>query len=164
MKRFIDDIANEVIEEKLISPLGGIFTPITVSTMSADLVTSLAGESEEGRAQREQLDKQLDVLKKGSETCQRFIGVRLLGKMGPCLTCLVECLPIYSGGADDDTAQSSPSLDNDSVVCADGDAAQSGPGSNNDADEVPEAIFDFDVRSLTDRSLKPRYDSWNVTL
>ena len=80
MKRFIDDIANEVIEAKLVSPLGGIFTSVAVSVMSADLVTSMAGESEENRAQREQLTKQLDVLTKGSETCKRFIGVRILSK------------------------------------------------------------------------------------
>ena len=80
MKRFIDDIANEVIEAKLISPLGGIFTSVAVSIMSADLVTSMADESEENRAQREQLTKQLDVLTKGSETYKRFIGVRILSK------------------------------------------------------------------------------------
>ena len=114
LKRFIDDIANEVIEAKLILPLNDIFTPVAVSTMSADLVTSMAGESEESRAQREQLVKQLDVLTKGSDTCKRFIGVRLLGKMGPCLFCLAECLPIYSGGADNDTTQPTPSSDNDS--------------------------------------------------
>ncbi|CAO1596636.1 hypothetical protein XANCAGTX0491_000470 [Xanthoria calcicola] len=46
--------------------------------MPFDLVTRIAGESEQNRAQREQLNKQLDVLVKGSETCKRFIGVRLL--------------------------------------------------------------------------------------
>jgi hypothetical protein len=95
LKRFIDDIAIEVIEAKLISPLGSIFTPVAVSTMSADLVTSMAGESEESRAQREQLTKQLDVLTKGSDTCKRFIGVRLLGKAGPCLFYFSSCL--YTG-------------------------------------------------------------------
>ena len=80
MKRFIDDIAIEVIEAKLVSQLGGIFSPITVTSMAADLVDSVAGESEENRAQREQLTKQLDVLIKGSETCKRFIGIRALGK------------------------------------------------------------------------------------
>jgi len=48
--------------------------------MPADLVTSIAGESEENRAQREQLTKQLDILMKGSETCKRFIGVGGLGE------------------------------------------------------------------------------------
>ena len=125
MKRFIDDIANEVIEAKLISPLSSIFSPVGVSTMTADLVTSMAGESEESRAQREQLVKQVDVLTKGSDTCKRFIGVRLLGKIGPCLFCLAECLPIHSERADNDTTQS-------------------GPSSNNDSDEEPEAMLDSD--------------------
>ena len=114
MKRFIDNVASEVIEAKLISPLSDIFTPVAVSTMSADLVTSMAGESEESRAQREQLVKQLDVLTKGSDTCKRFIGVRLLGKIGPYLICLAECLPIHSGCVDNDTTQSGPSSNNDS--------------------------------------------------
>lgn len=92
MKRFIDDIAIEVIEAKLIFPLGDIFTPVAVSAMSAELVTSIAGESEENRAQREQLTKQLDVLNKGSDTCKRFIGVRLLGEVGPCLFHFSSCL------------------------------------------------------------------------
>lgn len=85
LKRFIDDIANDAIEAKLISPFGGIFTPVAVSAMSDDSMTSMAGESEENRAQREQLTKQLDVLTKGSDTCKRFIGIRLLGKADPCL-------------------------------------------------------------------------------
>jgi hypothetical protein len=92
LKRFIDDIAIEVVEAKLIFPLGDIFTPVAVSAMSAELVTSMAGESKENRAQREQLTKQLDVLTKGSETCKRFIGVRLLSKIGPCLFPFSSCL------------------------------------------------------------------------
>ncbi|RPA92075.1 dynamin family protein [Choiromyces venosus 120613-1] len=43
LKRFVDDIAIEVIEAKLISPLHDIFSPITVASMPADLVTSIAG-------------------------------------------------------------------------------------------------------------------------
>ena len=86
MKRFIDDIAIEVIEAKLVSQLGSIFSPITVTSMAADLVDSVAGESEENRAEREQLTKQLDVLMKGSETCKRFIGVGVLGKKCTVLT------------------------------------------------------------------------------
>ena len=140
LKRFIDDIANEVIEAKLISPLGSIFSPVGVSTMSDDFVTSMAGESEESRAQREQLVKQLDVLKKGSDTCKHFIGVRLLGKMARVLFCVAECLPTYSLGADHTSTQSSPSSTNDPVVGADDDTTQSGPGSNNDFDEELEAM------------------------
>jgi hypothetical protein len=54
LKRFVDDIAIEAIEAKLISPLHDIFSPVAVTFMPADLVTGIAGESEENRAQREQ--------------------------------------------------------------------------------------------------------------
>lgn len=73
-------MAIEVIETKLISPLHDIFPLISVTSMPADLVASIAGESKETRIQREQLTRQLDVLMKGSETCKRFIGVRGLGE------------------------------------------------------------------------------------
>lgn len=112
--------------------------------MSPDLVTSMAGESEESRAQREQLAKQLDVLTKGSETCKRFIGVRLLGKIDPGLFCVTECLLIRSGGADNDTIQAGSGSDNGSVVGADDDATQSGPGSNKDSNQEPEAMLESD--------------------
>ena len=145
LKRFIDDVANEVVEAKLISPLGGIFTPLAVSKMSADLVMSMAGESEESRAQRGQLAKQLDVLAKGSDTCKRFIGVRLLGKKAPCLFCFARCLPIYSGGADNNTTHSMSGSNNEPVVGADDDATRSGHASNSDFDEGPEAMFEEDA-------------------
>ncbi|KAH7324040.1 interferon-induced GTP-binding protein Mx [Rhexocercosporidium sp. MPI-PUGE-AT-0058] len=79
LERFVDDIAIEVVEAKLISQLHDMFSPTTVISMPADLVTSIAGESEENRAQREQLNKQLEVLMKGIETCKRFVGVRIFG-------------------------------------------------------------------------------------
>jgi len=94
LKRFIDDVAIEVVEAKLVSPLGGIFTPVAVSAMSVDLVASIAGESEENRAQREQLNQQLEVFTQGYDTCKRFIGVRLFG-------------------ADDGTTQNDSEFDND---------------------------------------------------
>ena len=68
------------------SSLGNMFSPIAVSIMPVDLVTRIAGESDENRAQREQLTKQLEVLVKGSDTCKRFIGVRKLGKRAPMMS------------------------------------------------------------------------------
>ncbi|RYC55376.1 hypothetical protein CHU98_g10834 [Xylaria longipes] len=77
MKRFLDDISVEVIEEKLLAVLGDILSPVKVFGMSPELVATLAGEAREIRAKRKKLTKQLDVLHKGSETCKRFVGVRL---------------------------------------------------------------------------------------
>lgn len=82
LKRFTDDVVIEAIETKLISRLTDIFPPLAPCDMQADLVTSIACESAENRALREQLSKQLDVLMKGSETCKRFINARTFGKTG----------------------------------------------------------------------------------
>ncbi|KAB8298094.1 hypothetical protein EYC80_001856 [Monilinia laxa] len=75
LKRFIDDVAVEVIEEKLIYPLGDMFSPRFVAGMKPELVTLIAGEYEENRTERDQLKVQLDVLSKGLDTCKHFIGV-----------------------------------------------------------------------------------------
>ncbi|KAI2633290.1 dynamin family protein [Xylaria nigripes] len=77
MKRFLDDISVEVIEEKLLAVLGDILSPVKVFGMSAELVATIAGEPRDTRARRKKLTKQLDVLRNGSETCKRFIGARL---------------------------------------------------------------------------------------
>lgn len=65
------------------TPLGDIFSAVAVSDMPADLVSRVAGESEVNSAQREELKKQLEVLLKGSDTCKRFIGLRLPGMKAP---------------------------------------------------------------------------------
>ncbi|KAK0719412.1 P-loop containing nucleoside triphosphate hydrolase protein [Lasiosphaeris hirsuta] len=79
LKRFIDDVAIEVIEAKLVSTLHTILEPVCIFKMPDDQVSRIAGESEESRTQREQLTKQLGVLKKGLETCKRFVGLRIGG-------------------------------------------------------------------------------------
>ncbi|KAL4801651.1 hypothetical protein BDV18DRAFT_164702 [Aspergillus unguis] len=76
LKRFVDDIANEVIEAKLVSALPVILSPVTVFNMPAEKVTRIAGESEENQALREQLNKKLQILRAGYETCKRFVGIR----------------------------------------------------------------------------------------
>ncbi|KAJ6003769.1 hypothetical protein N7522_006461 [Penicillium canescens] len=76
LKRFVDDIATEVIEVKLLSALPTLFTPITAFEMPKDLVGQIAGESEESQSLREQLNKKLWILTKGSDTCKRFVGIR----------------------------------------------------------------------------------------
>jgi len=79
MKRFIDDVAVEVIEAKLMTALNNILSPMSVYEMSANDVARIAGESEETRAERDQLNKQLDVLRNGLATCKRFVGLRISG-------------------------------------------------------------------------------------
>jgi hypothetical protein len=72
-KRFVDDIAVEAVETNLIARLGDILSPIKVTYLADDIVTSIAGESEQSRSQRKQLTNQLDVLVQGLETCKRFV-------------------------------------------------------------------------------------------
>ncbi len=59
------------------SQLHGILSPVSVFEMSNEKVKRIAGESEESRAQREQLVRQLDVLRKGLETCKHFAGLKV---------------------------------------------------------------------------------------
>ncbi|KAF2259691.1 hypothetical protein CC78DRAFT_524429 [Lojkania enalia] len=79
LKRFVDDIAVEAIETNIIAKLDDILSPIKVTYLTADVVASVAGESEESRAKRKQLMNQLDMLVRGSETCKRFMVGRLQG-------------------------------------------------------------------------------------
>jgi hypothetical protein len=50
---FIDNIATTVIEDKLISQLSDILSPIKVTLMAANLMNSIAGETKENCAERE---------------------------------------------------------------------------------------------------------------
>mgnify|MGYP007007027016 CR=1 FL=1 len=69
-----------MIEIKLLTALPALFTPITAFEMPEDLVSEIAGESEESQSLREQLNRKLWILTKGSDTCRRFVGIRGLGK------------------------------------------------------------------------------------
>ncbi|KAI1273907.1 P-loop containing nucleoside triphosphate hydrolase protein [Xylaria sp. FL0933] len=83
LKRIVDDVAIEVIERKLIAALPAIFSPLVVLEMPADLVSAIAGESQETRDERTKLENQVKILNKGSETCKRFAGPRLAGLILP---------------------------------------------------------------------------------
>ncbi|KAI2848658.1 hypothetical protein CBS147343_4817 [Aspergillus niger] len=76
LKRFIDDVAVEVVEVKLVQSLPGLFTPLKVFEMPSELVSRIAGESDENRALRQQLDKKLQILEKGLRTCRQFASDR----------------------------------------------------------------------------------------
>jgi hypothetical protein len=72
-------VAVEVIEAKLVSALDKILSATSIFDMMGDEVARLAGESEEIRTQREQLTKELEVLRNGLEICKRFVGLRIGG-------------------------------------------------------------------------------------
>ncbi|KAK8129401.1 interferon-induced GTP-binding protein Mx [Apiospora kogelbergensis] len=83
VKRFIDDIAVEVVESVLISALPTILSPAKVFGMPPDLVARIAGENEETQTQRHQLSKQLELLCRGAETCKQFAVNDLSGTEDP---------------------------------------------------------------------------------
>ena len=80
MKRFVDDIAVEVVETALISKLDGIFTPINILNLDDKKVETIAGESEESKQQREDLKRQLEILASGSKTCKWYSAARAQGE------------------------------------------------------------------------------------
>ncbi|GLA75056.1 hypothetical protein AtubIFM55763_006317 [Aspergillus tubingensis] len=82
LKRFIDDVAVEVVEVKLVQSLSDIFTPLKVFEMPAELVSRIAGESDENRALRQQLSRKLQVLDRGLWTCRQFVSGRGIGMNG----------------------------------------------------------------------------------
>ncbi|KAK3903389.1 interferon-induced GTP-binding protein Mx [Staphylotrichum tortipilum] len=77
LERFVDDMAVQVIEAELLSALDGILPPLSVFHMSDDQVARIAGEAEEICTKRSKLVKQIQVLQKGRETCERFAGLKI---------------------------------------------------------------------------------------
>ena len=72
LKTFVDNIAVRVVEAFLIGEIWDIFAPSHVAQMPDELVTSLAAESPESRALRQQLQRKRDTLQKGLEICQKY--------------------------------------------------------------------------------------------
>lgn len=72
-------MAVEVIEAKLMSALDRMLPPVSIYQMPDDQVARIAGESDETRTEREQLNKQFEVLRNGLETCKGFAGFRING-------------------------------------------------------------------------------------
>lgn len=80
LKRFMDDVAIELVEAKLVQTLPDIFSPMTVCNMSNDTVDRIAGESEGRLLRREQLEERLDRLGNALDHCKRFMSVNHIGE------------------------------------------------------------------------------------
>lgn len=59
---------------------------MTVHDMAPELVSRIAGEPDEKLRRREELEKQLAALGKGSEICKRFAGMKLIGQTSSMLS------------------------------------------------------------------------------
>jgi hypothetical protein len=104
-KRFVDDVAVEAVETNLIAKLSEILSPVEVTYLTADTVTSVAGESEQSRSKRKQLTNQLDVLVQGLETCRQFVVGNLHGtsrsQLPRCYTLNPETNELSAAGTHD---------------------------------------------------------------
>ncbi|KAK6591816.1 dynamin family protein [Botrytis cinerea] len=78
LRRFIDDLAVEAIEDTLVSHLHAVFPPLSVISMDDTLVTDVSGETESNRSQREQSIKKLELLERGLEICKHFTSEGLI--------------------------------------------------------------------------------------
>ncbi|KAF1730133.1 Interferon-induced GTP-binding protein Mx [Beauveria bassiana] len=80
LKRFVDDVAVEIIEVCLLEKLSDIMDPSSIFMMSEAEVAGIAAETEESRAAREELKTKLKILKGGDETCKKFAALYFNGK------------------------------------------------------------------------------------
>ena len=57
LKRFVDDVAVQVIDAELVHALADILSPVSVYILPPDKVALIAGESEGSRVEREELTR-----------------------------------------------------------------------------------------------------------
>lgn len=72
LRTFTDNVIVLAIENVLIKDLPSIFTTERVNQMEDEELQRLASESPEVQADREELQKELDDLKKGLQICNKF--------------------------------------------------------------------------------------------
>ena len=72
LKNIQDVFSQYAIEECLLNPLPGIFTPESVYSLDEKTITRIAGESEQSIAERESLTKKLAVLKDTQKILHRM--------------------------------------------------------------------------------------------
>lgn len=80
LKRFIDDVAVEVIETCLLGKIRQIMDPVSVAGMSDAEVSNIAAENEESRRARERLQTKLQILQSGTETCKTIVSRHGIGE------------------------------------------------------------------------------------
>ncbi|KAM7207816.1 P-loop containing nucleoside triphosphate hydrolase protein [Naviculisporaceae sp. PSN 640] len=76
LETFVDIVCVQVVEEGLVAEIGRIFSPSLIYSMDSAQVQRLGGKSDDIQTSCEELNKQLEILKKGLETCKKFLGFR----------------------------------------------------------------------------------------
>jgi hypothetical protein len=59
--------------------LSRLFNPLAVAQMTSELVSKIEAESQENQTQRELLERKIDILKEGMDTCKRHASRQNLG-------------------------------------------------------------------------------------
>jgi hypothetical protein len=73
MKLFVDNVPTLAIRAPIIKKLPEMLSPDAVSTlMDDDIVTKIAGESEEKARERQEAIRTLDKLEEGARTCRKY--------------------------------------------------------------------------------------------
>ena len=72
MKLFIDNVPNLVVRANIASRLSTLFCPKLVFAMKPELVTKIASESEEKKAQRQDIGSRLAALEAGNDLCKQY--------------------------------------------------------------------------------------------
>ncbi|RAH43516.1 putative dynamin GTPase [Aspergillus brunneoviolaceus CBS 621.78] len=169
LKRFIDDVAVEVVEVKLIQSLASIFTPVKVFEMKHTLVSRIAGESEETRTLREQLNRNKQILRNGLETCRRFVDTQPFEEQS--WDSRDASLRLQSADLDGSDARASPENE-DSEVQREGDQSLGKPPAmltsdpegeylkEEEYDQFPGAPSDMDYEQASPEASTQGYDRY----
>ncbi|OJD16084.1 hypothetical protein AJ78_03717 [Emergomyces pasteurianus Ep9510] len=83
MKNFIDNVAVQCVESKLVSKLEHILSPSQIMQMDASMIERIAAESTQSQDRRERVSRKLTILKAGAEVCKQFVSQT---SMGMCRT------------------------------------------------------------------------------
>ncbi|KAK7962014.1 uncharacterized protein PG986_002839 [Apiospora aurea] len=73
LKKFIDDFEVNAVEVYLMQKLPDIFSPLVVMGLTDEIVSDIAGESEEGKQERRKLEAKMAALTKGEELMILFL-------------------------------------------------------------------------------------------
>ena len=72
MKLFMDNVPTLAIQAPIVRKLDEIMCPTSVFRMDAEIITSIAGESEEKVHEREEVISKLAVLEAGARICKQY--------------------------------------------------------------------------------------------
>jgi hypothetical protein len=91
MKLFMDNVPTLAIQAPIIRKIPEMLSPTAVSTlMNTDLVTKIAGESEEKVRDREETLQRLKKLEMGAQICKEYVLRPSSGKLAKETLCLAQ--------------------------------------------------------------------------